>query len=227
MFPTQLDIFGTLFLDLWVFARITTFLLSRIMLFLYGVWESAQLLRDWSVCMSTNPFLHLYQKNRGHTLSSLWVRRVFQLLQIKFFIAIVHALYIYFVGFLGKSCDEFNVRTVRLRAWIFQLSSLIATLLWFQIIPKFALQIHTFFSSFFLEYICIIARSEKFDYFDPVTKLFFFPVFFLAIWPGLSLQMRVISFAWVETSYVVALFARIWYNLFVDICQSFMLCYLN
>ena len=39
--------------------------------------------------------------------------------------------------------------------------------------PKFALQIHTFYSSFFLEYICIIARSEKFDYFDPVTKLFF------------------------------------------------------
>ena len=49
-------------------------------------------------------FLHLYQRNRGHTLSSLWVRRVFQLLQLKFFIAIVLAFYTYYVGFLGKSC---------------------------------------------------------------------------------------------------------------------------
>ena len=89
-------------------AHITTSLLSRILLFLYGVWESAQLLRDWSVRMSTNPFLHLHQRNRGHTLSSLWVRRVSQLLQLKVFIAIVLAFYTYYVGFLGKSCAELS-----------------------------------------------------------------------------------------------------------------------
>ena len=57
-------------------AHITTFFPFRNLLSLYGVWESAQLLRDWSVRTLTISFLHLYQGNRGHTLSSPWVRRV-------------------------------------------------------------------------------------------------------------------------------------------------------
>ena len=89
------------------------------MLSLYGVWESAQLLCDWSVHMSSLSFFAPSPGNRGHTLGSPWVRRVvFSTHAITDWLPLCSHSARISVGFLGKSCADYGFLTVRLRAWI-------------------------------------------------------------------------------------------------------------
>ena len=89
--------------------------------------------------------------------------------------------------------------------------------------PYSAAQNHTSFSAVNE---VLFGKYETFDYFDPVTKLFF-PSLFLAAWLELSQQMRVISFVWVKSSRVVAEFARIRYDLFYDFVIVYALFLIN
>ena len=58
-------------------------------------------------------------ENRGHTLSSLWARRVvFPTRASTDWLPLCSHFACISVGFLGKSCADYVFLTVRLRAWI-------------------------------------------------------------------------------------------------------------
>ena len=91
---------GTAFLDHWVMYVFLTWFPFRNMLSLYGVWESAQLLCDDPFTCHLFLFFAPSPGNRGHTLSSFWVRRVvFQLMQLQIGCHCARILHAFSVGF--------------------------------------------------------------------------------------------------------------------------------
>ena len=86
---------------------------------LYGVWESAQLLCDWSVHMSSLSFFAPSPWKQGaHAQFFLGLASCFSTHAITDWLPLCSHSTRISVGFLGKSCADYGFHTVRLRAWI-------------------------------------------------------------------------------------------------------------
>ena len=139
--------------------------------------------RVLNFCMIDPSTCHLFlyfapsPENRGHTLSSLWVRRVVVSTQaITDWLPLCSHSARISVGFLGKSCADYDFLTVKLRAWISPALRFYSNLcydfrLCHNLLRRFILPFHAVNEVLF-------GRYETFDYFDPVTKLFYPSLFF-------------------------------------------------